>query len=341
MANYAVLHSQKNSGSSGGLGNHIDRKEGKEHSFLNADKNRRHLNKEFAEEKFKGLKLSEAIDKRIEEGYNGNRKIRTDAVKSVNHIFSGSNERMLQIFSDEKKKMEWLRENYKFACREFGKDNIVRFTLHMDEKTPHIHCVAVPLTKDGRLSAKEIIGNRKQMELRQDRYAEAMNKFGLERGISAKLTKARHETAKEWNRKVANNIENKPFEEVKSFLGINKSKTIEKAKNELKTLQFKIAEQKTQLERERENNNHLDRQYSKILSRYSQSQEEAEYYKVEFCKSDSLLRRHQMKMMEMLKYNNVVESMRAERGIVPTTKTKTPEKEIIEEVRKKGRGFSR
>ena len=30
----------------------------------------------------------------------------------------------------------------------------------MDEKTPHLHLVFVPLTEDNRLCAKEIIGNR-------------------------------------------------------------------------------------------------------------------------------------------------------------------------------------
>ena len=40
------------------------------------------------------------------------------------------------------------------------KENIVRFTLHMDERTPHIHWVFVPITEDGRLSAKEILSRK-------------------------------------------------------------------------------------------------------------------------------------------------------------------------------------
>ena len=38
----------------------------------------------------------------------------------------------------------------------------------------HIHAVTVPITQDGRLSAKEIMGNRKEMQNRQDRYADHM-----------------------------------------------------------------------------------------------------------------------------------------------------------------------
>ena len=42
--------------------------------------------------------------------------------------------------------------------------------LHMDEKTPHLHLVFVPLTKDNRLCAKEIIGNRANLTKWQDDF---------------------------------------------------------------------------------------------------------------------------------------------------------------------------
>ncbi|EOS67778.1 hypothetical protein C818_03943 [Lachnospiraceae bacterium MD308] len=38
----------------------------------------------------------------------------------------------------------------------------------MDEKTPHLHLTFVPLTKDNRLCAKEIIGNRANLTKWQD-----------------------------------------------------------------------------------------------------------------------------------------------------------------------------
>ena len=62
---------------------------------------------------------------------------------------------MKEIFADKEKSKEWIKENYKFLAKEFGKENIVRFTLHLDEKTPHLHAVTIPLTNDGRLSAKK------------------------------------------------------------------------------------------------------------------------------------------------------------------------------------------
>lgn len=71
----------------------------------------------------------------------------------------------------------------------YGEKNIMRFTLHMDETTPHIHAVVVPLTKDGRLSAKEITGGPKGMEQLQDEYGAKMARFGLERGLKGSPSK--------------------------------------------------------------------------------------------------------------------------------------------------------
>ena len=56
--------------------------------------------------------------------------------------------------------------------------------VHMDEKTPHMHLCFVPLTADKRLSAKEIVGNKKKLTQWQDRFWEHMVKKypDLERG---------------------------------------------------------------------------------------------------------------------------------------------------------------
>ena len=66
--------------------------------------------------------------------------------------------------------------------------------VHMDEKTPHLHLCFVPLTADGRLSAKEIIGNRKNLVKWQDEFWQHMVKQypELERGESASQTGREH-----------------------------------------------------------------------------------------------------------------------------------------------------
>ena len=64
----------------------------------------------------------------------------------------------------------------------------------MDEKTPHLHLTFVPLTKDNRLCAKEIIGNRANLTKWQDDFhAYMVEKYpDLERGESASKTGRKH-----------------------------------------------------------------------------------------------------------------------------------------------------
>lgn len=59
-------------------------------------------------------------------------------------------------------------------------------TVHLDEKTPHMHFGIVPITQDGRLSAKEVIGNKKALTEFQDRFNEI--DFKRKRKTIAKAT---------------------------------------------------------------------------------------------------------------------------------------------------------
>ena len=54
-------------------------------------------------------------------------------------------------------------------------DTIISAVVHMDEKTPHMHLSFVPLTEDGRLCAKEIIGNKKKLTQWQDAFWEQIS----------------------------------------------------------------------------------------------------------------------------------------------------------------------
>lgn len=42
----------------------------------------------------------------------------------------------------------------------------------MDERTPYTHYGVLPITTDGRLSAKEIVGNKRALTKFQDRFNE-------------------------------------------------------------------------------------------------------------------------------------------------------------------------
>jgi len=135
----------------------------------------------------------ELIEKRIEKGYTGKRKIRSDAIRHVDGVITSDNEFFKGMDPDQIK--HYFQESLEFLGKEYGKENMLYATVHLDESTPHMHFGFVPLTEDGRLSAKEVVGNKKALTQFQDRYNEFMNEKGydLERGQSKQVTKKKHQ----------------------------------------------------------------------------------------------------------------------------------------------------
>ncbi|MGM1976024.1 MobV family relaxase, partial [Bacillus cereus group sp. BceL128] len=90
---------------------------------------------------------------------------------------------------------EWAETSLDFLRKDIGisEDRIIHASVHMDEKTPHLHVVAVPIIKayDGRrkantwqISRKKFIPTKDDLTRLQDIYNERMNEAGynLERG---------------------------------------------------------------------------------------------------------------------------------------------------------------
>jgi hypothetical protein len=195
---YAVYHMEKGKGGSGGIGKHIDRTESRNGytTFEHRNEKETQNNKNYILNIHCEKSLPTAIKDRIKEGYKGDKAIRKDAVRFQTHILTGSHEQMKAIFADENKKEKWIKANKEWMQERYGKENIVRFTLHVDEKTPHIHAVTVPITEDGRLSAKDYANGRKALRDMQTDYAKKMEGLGLKRGLER--TGIKHETATEY-----------------------------------------------------------------------------------------------------------------------------------------------
>lgn len=121
-------------------------------------------------------------------------KRRKDAVLAVEYVMTASPEwfetatprEQIKFFTLSKM---WLEEKY-------GKDRVVAAVVHRDEATPHLSAYVVPLTEDGRLSAKEFIGSRKKMRDDQTSFAKSVSRLGLERGI--KGSQATHQTVQHY-----------------------------------------------------------------------------------------------------------------------------------------------
>jgi len=198
---YTVAHVDKaKAGKSGGLTSHIDRTQEKKISG-NIDTSRSYLNFELVQ---RTGTIDEMIKQRIKEGHNGKRKIRKDAVTSCRFILSGSHEEMGNGNWSDMKIKQWALDNYNYFAEWFGEKNIIRATVHMDERTPHMHLITVPLTSDGRLSAKDYIGGKQKLKEFQTDYAEKIGKkYNLERGVQDSNRK--HITTRDFYRYINKN----------------------------------------------------------------------------------------------------------------------------------------
>ena len=119
-------------------------------------------------------------------------RTRKDSIRMIETLFTASPE-----FFKGKKRAEirvFFEEALHFLEQHQSKETIISAVVHMDEKTPHMHLCFVPLTADKRLSAKEIVGNKKKLTQWQDRFWEHMVKKypDLERGESASETGRDH-----------------------------------------------------------------------------------------------------------------------------------------------------
>ena len=119
-------------------------------------------------------------------------KVRKDSVMMVETLITASPEFMNSLPPEEQK--AYFAMALDFIAERVGKENILSAVVHMDEKTPHMHLCFVPLTEDGRLSAKDIMGNKKKLTWWQDEFWKHMvKKFpDLERGESASQTGRDH-----------------------------------------------------------------------------------------------------------------------------------------------------
>lgn len=243
---YAVLHIIKANSSLNSIAKHIERTAHPE----NADPARTHLNRYNLVEYPDGITgLAAAVEHSIANA-GITRKISDRQVRCLNLVMTSDNEGMQKII-DSGKLDEWIADNIKWARDTFGVDNVVGAALHMDERTPHLHIAVVPIvTAERKKKAREAAAKKRyrtkaanrprlcaddimecgKMSRYQDIYAEAMAKYGLERGIRG--SEARHIGQHEYYRDCM--VKKKGLEEDIGNLTIEKRK-LDKEKKSLES----------------------------------------------------------------------------------------------------------
>ena len=186
-AQYAILRFAKYKGPEiGHIESHNERTKEKYASNPDVDTSRSHLNFHLVTPQ---RKYRAEAEKQIAEA---GCRTRSDSVRVVEVLVTASPE-----FFKGKKKAEikaYFQEALDFIQQHQNPRTIISAVVHMDEKTPHMHLCFVPLTEDKRLSAKEIVGNKKKLTWWQDEFWKHMvgKSPDLERGESASETGRTH-----------------------------------------------------------------------------------------------------------------------------------------------------
>lgn len=149
--------------------------------------------------------------------------------------------------------MKWANTCMEFVYEDLGytREQVLHATLHLDEKTPHIHCVVVPLvkkldkrsnTKRYTISKKQYIKDKFHLSQLQDKYHQRLTEkgFDLERGIKGSDNE---------------NINIKELKKITKKLNLDLNNKTQRLSNSVKDLQEKMQSNKNVL---------FDKEYVKI-----------------------------------------------------------------------------
>ena len=174
MAFMVARTEKRKVGSLSGYQNHVDRKTDN-HSNKDIDNSKTHLNYDLVGHETDKSFHKEFMDY-INENRVGSRAVRKDAVVMQDWIIGSSQEFFDALTPGETRK--YFETAVEFFAEKFGRENIRFATVHMDEKTPHMHMGIVPL-KDGKLTAKTIF-DRNCLRMIQDKLPQAFQKAGFD-----------------------------------------------------------------------------------------------------------------------------------------------------------------
>lgn len=120
-------------------------------------------------------------------------KRRKDAVICMEYFIGASPEYFHPLQNGRRyfaEALDWLKAKH-------GAENVIAASIHRDETSPHLVAYVVPITGDGRLSAKEFLGGKAKLSAMQTDFAENVGaKYGLERGIEGST--ATHTSIKQY-----------------------------------------------------------------------------------------------------------------------------------------------
>lgn len=194
-------------------------------------------------------------------------KTRSNSVLALDTIYTASPD----FFQG---KTNQQNDNFFKDCLQFHQEHfghIISAVIHYDETTPHLHVISVPLTKDNRLSARDVIGNKAKMSKTQDAFFEQVGRgYGLERGIHMDgQEKKQHISAQEHE---LHEIKQQIAREQEKLEAIEHSE--ETARTRAQEFKQKTAELQKQIEQLQEEKNNQHKSLLKLTEAKHKAQKE-------------------------------------------------------------------
>ena len=209
---YAIIRNEKLTRAKAmGAYRHNERK-AKNHSNKNIDGSKTELNYYIKKNKLSYIKEFD----RIKEKYNLKGQIRSNSIIMCEMIFTSDQKFFDEIGYQESKR--YFQESYNFICnyKNLGEENVISAVVHIDEDTPHMHLLFIPVvhTKDkqgnkiDKICSRDFWKGKNSYRDLQNAYFKHISEkgFKLERGELVEITNREHFSIQEY--KQITNYEN-------------------------------------------------------------------------------------------------------------------------------------
>ena len=203
---YAIIRNEKLTRAQAmGAYKHNERKT-KNHSNKNIDSSKTELNYYLKKNELSYIKEFD----RIKEKYDLKGQIRSNSNIMCEMVFTSDQKFFDKIGYEESKR--YFEESYKFICeyKNLGEQNIISAVVHMDEDTPHMHLIFIPVIhttdKQGNKIDKVCCrdfwkGKNSYRDLQNAYFKHISGKgFKLERGELVEVTNREHYSVQEYKR---------------------------------------------------------------------------------------------------------------------------------------------
>lgn len=203
---YAIIRNEKLTRAQAmGAYKHNERKT-KNHSNKNIDSSRTELNYYLKKNELSYIKEFDRIKKK----YNLKGQIRSNSNIICEMVFTSDQKFFDEIGYEESKR--YFTESYNFICnyKNLGKQNIISAVVHMDEDTPHMHLLFIPVVhttdkqgnKIDKVCCRDFWRGKNSYRDLQNAYFKHISEkgFKLKRGELVEVTNREHYSIQEYKK---------------------------------------------------------------------------------------------------------------------------------------------